>query len=66
MLFIHFIDTSDFVEKPDDVEFEEDIFVAISVAFPMTSEFEKQKAIARYRINTVAIKQQFSFEEDDE
>lgn len=66
LLFIHFIDTSDFVEKPDDVEFEEDIFVAISVAFPMTSEFEKQKAIARYRINTVAIKQQFSFEEDDE
>lgn len=66
LLFIHFIDTADFIKKPNDIKFEENTFVAISLAFPMTSEFDKQKAIARYRINTVAIKQQFSFEEDDE
>ncbi|WP_315079603.1 Z1 domain-containing protein [uncultured Clostridium sp.] len=66
LLFIHFIDTADFLKKPNDIEFEENTFVAISLAFPMTSEFNKQKAIARYRINTVAIRQQFTFEEDDE
>ncbi|MGH4125492.1 MAG: Z1 domain-containing protein [Clostridium sp.] len=66
LLFIHFIDTADFVNKSSDIEFEKDTFAAISLAFPMTSEYDKQKAIARYRINTVAIKQQFSYEEDDE
>lgn len=66
LLFIHFIDTDDFLTETNNIEFEENTFVAISLAFPMTSEFDKQKAIARYRINTVAIRQQFSFEEDDE
>lgn len=66
LLFIHFIDTADFLQKPDDIEFDDNTFVAISLAFPMTSDFDKQKAIARYRINTVAIRQKYSFEEDDE
>lgn len=66
LLFIHFIDTSEFEKKPTEVEFDEDTFVAISLAFPMTNDFDKRKAKARYRINTVAIRQQFTFEEDDE
>lgn len=66
LLFIHFIDTDDYSEKPNCIKFEEDTFVAISLAFPMTNEYDKKKAVARYRINTVAIRQQFSFEEDDE
>lgn len=68
LIFIHFIDANkeEFRETSIDVEFEDNTFVAISLAFPMTSDFDKMKAKARYRINTVAIRQQFSFEEDDE
>lgn len=68
LLFIHFIDEESvkFDKEKLGVEFEDNTFVAISLAFPMTSNFDKMKAKARYRINTVAIRQQFSFEEDDE
>ncbi len=68
LVFIHFIDdeSAKFDKNSVGVEFEDNTFVAISLAFPMTSDYDKKKAKARYRINTVAIRQQFTFEEDDE
>ncbi|QLY81795.1 Z1 domain-containing protein [Clostridium intestinale] len=66
IIFIHFIDVSDFKEKNPAINYEADLFVAISLAFPKTENNDNKGKKARYRLNTVAIKQQMNLEEEDE
>lgn len=66
LIFIHFIEATEVEKVPENIKFPEDTFVALSLGFPMTSNYDKKKAKARYRINMVAVKQLFDFDEDDD
>jgi len=66
LLFMHFIEVVEFKNEYSDINYDENLFVAISLAFPKTENNGAETKKARYRINTVAIRQQMSLEEDDE
>lgn len=66
LLFIHFINVDEFKIDNSNIIYDEDLFVAISLAFPKIDSDVAERKKARYRINTVAIRQQLSLEEDDE
>ncbi len=63
LLYIHFIDSEKFREK---IKINDDTFIALSLGFPVTNENEKNRVKVRYRLNLVAVKETFDFDEEDD
>lgn len=62
LLYIHFIDSENFRGK---IKINDDTFVALSLGFPVTNENEENKVKVRYRLNLVAVKETYNFDEED-
>lgn len=66
LLFIHFIEDDSKLSQDNDVNLPNNTLVALSLAFPKVDKIKKTIKKARYRLNTVAIRQLYDFGEDDE